>query len=165
MATVRGVTASPMRDGSMLAVSGRQSTKTGVAPQWLTASAVAMKVLTGTMTSSPGPTPAACSARRTASVPVLTPAQCSAPQNAANAASNSAQLRPHRVGGAREHRLEDLRELVVQLAPLRAQVDERYVHAWTGHATPRAGRRERRPRLSGTMIADSPGNWLGQTTR
>ena len=75
-------------------MSGRQSTNTGVAPQWLTASAVAMKVLTGTMTSSPGPTPAACSARRTASVPVLTPTQCAAPQNAANAASNSVSSGP-----------------------------------------------------------------------
>jgi len=42
-----------------------------------------------------------------------------------------AELGPHGVGGAREHRLEDLMHLLVQLARLRAQIDERYV----GHAT------------------------------
>jgi hypothetical protein len=41
----------------MLWVRGSGSTGTGVAPHWLTASQVAMKVLLGTMTSSPGPTP------------------------------------------------------------------------------------------------------------
>ena len=115
---MRGVIAGSMAAGSMLAVSGRQSTKTGVAPAWLTASAVAMKVLTGTMTSSPGPTPAACRARRTASVPELTPAQKPAPQNSAKAASNAAHSGPM-VYAARESTDSNTScELVVQLARL-----------------------------------------------
>jgi len=93
-ALVRAVSAASILPGSTLAVSGRQSTNTGVAPQWLTASAVAMNVLTGTTTSSPGPTPAACRARRTASVPELTPAQKRTPQYSAKAASKAAPSGP-----------------------------------------------------------------------
>ncbi len=78
----------------MRAVSSRQSTNTGTAPMWLTASAVAMKVLTGTNTSSPGPTSAASSASLTASVPELTPTAWSQPQKAAKAASNSLSSGP-----------------------------------------------------------------------
>ena len=39
------------------------SAKTGVAPAWITVAAVATKVNEGTITSSPGPTPAQSSAR------------------------------------------------------------------------------------------------------
>ena len=59
IAFVRWVIAASTAAGSMLAVSGSTSASTGVAPVWETASAVAMKVLAGTMTSSPGPIPAA----------------------------------------------------------------------------------------------------------
>ncbi len=87
-AVVRGVTAGPTAAVSMRPLLSRQSTKTGVAPMWLTASAVAMNVLAGTMTSSPGLTPAASSASLTASVPELTPTAWLQPQNAAKASSN-----------------------------------------------------------------------------
>ena len=43
----------------MLNVFGSISTKTGLAPQWTTASAVAVKVWETVITSSPGPTPRA----------------------------------------------------------------------------------------------------------
>ena len=48
---------------------------TGVAPTWLTASKVAMNVMAGTITSSPGPTPRAWSASRSASSPLAMPTQ------------------------------------------------------------------------------------------
>ena len=57
MAQVRGVIAASMRCGSMLWVCSSGSTGTGVAPACVTASQVAMKVLDGTITSSPGPMP------------------------------------------------------------------------------------------------------------
>ncbi len=57
MARVRDVKAAGTRRGSMLWVLRFGSTGTGVAPHWLTANQVAMKVFDGTMTSSPGPMP------------------------------------------------------------------------------------------------------------
>ena len=50
--------------GSMQKVSGSTSTKTGIELNSRTALAVALKEIAGTMTSSPGPTPAAAKARR-----------------------------------------------------------------------------------------------------
>ena len=85
---VRGDTAAPAATGSIPAVVGRQSTKTGRAPTRLTASAVAKKVLTGTMTSSPGPTPTHARASLRASVPLLTPTQWRVSQKSANSCSN-----------------------------------------------------------------------------
>ena len=111
-----------------MAVSGRQSTNTGVAPAWLTDSAVAMNVLTGTMTSSPGPTPTACRARRRASVPELTPAQNRVAAELGEGGLEGRALGPQRVGGPRGDRLEDREELVVQRARLGAQIDEGYLH-------------------------------------
>ena len=58
MALVRGVIAASMRASSMLSVSGRMSTNTGVAPRRTNALAVETKVNDGMITSSPGPTPA-----------------------------------------------------------------------------------------------------------
>ncbi len=60
-------------------------------------------------------------------MPVLTPAQWADAAERGERRLELRELRPHREGGAREHRLEDFVELVVQLAPLRAQVDERNV--------------------------------------
>ncbi len=48
---------------------GSLSKKTGVAPRYVTALTVAMKVRVGTITSSPGPTPAIRSATWRAAVP------------------------------------------------------------------------------------------------
>ena len=63
-------------------VSGSGSTRTGRAPARLTASAVAMNVLAGTITSSPAsaPTPSDFSTSTSASVPEPTPTACSASQ-------------------------------------------------------------------------------------
>ena len=58
------------------------------------ASAVAMNVLAGTMTSPPGPTPAARSASSRASVPLATPMQWSTPMNSAYFCSKSATAGP-----------------------------------------------------------------------
>ena len=49
------------------------STNTGLAPQYVIASAVAMKVFGTVITSSPGPTPEASRASQRASVPLPTP--------------------------------------------------------------------------------------------
>ena len=63
----------------MLNVAGSMSTKTGVAPRCEIGSAVAMNVCAVVMTSSPGPTPHACSARWRADVPEATPTAPLAP--------------------------------------------------------------------------------------
>ena len=59
---------------SIRSVRGSTSANTGVAPACKTASAVATNVMAGTITSSPGPTPAALNARDRASVPEAQPA-------------------------------------------------------------------------------------------
>jgi hypothetical protein len=56
------------------------STKTGVAPTRLMASAVAKKVKGVVITSSPGPTPRARRAMTKASVPEFTPMACFTPK-------------------------------------------------------------------------------------
>ena len=78
----------------MRPVLSRQSTKTGVAPMWLTASAVAMKVLAGTMTSSPGRTPAAMSASLHGVGARAHADAWSQPQKCAKASSNCASSGP-----------------------------------------------------------------------
>ena len=59
---------------------GQTSTKRGRAPTATTASAVAMNVLRGTITSSPGPIPRPARISSSASVPLATPTQCPTPQ-------------------------------------------------------------------------------------
>src|SRR4051794_23921445 len=56
--------------GSRFSVAGSMSAKTGVAPRRAIASAVALNVNAGQITSSPGPTPSASSTRTSASVPL-----------------------------------------------------------------------------------------------
>ena len=63
MAFVRDVIAPLELFGSMHQVSRSISTNTGVAPMYFTALAVATHVISGTITSSPGPTPRAKSDR------------------------------------------------------------------------------------------------------
>src|SRR5436190_15247117 len=57
MAFVRGVTAASTSSSSRFSVSGRTSTKTGLAPSRTNALAVEEKVNEGRITSSPGPSP------------------------------------------------------------------------------------------------------------
>ena len=57
IARVLGVMAAAIRPGSRLWVASSGSTGMGVAPACVTASHVAMYVLAGTITSSPGPMP------------------------------------------------------------------------------------------------------------
>ena len=75
-------------------MTGSQSTKTGVAPAAETASGVAKKVLAGTMTSSPAPTPHAIKARWSAAVPFETPTHSRAPTYSANSRSNASTAGP-----------------------------------------------------------------------
>ena len=70
------------------------STKSGRAPAWLIASVVAMKVCGTVTTMSPGCTPAAVSAKRTASVPLATPTQYFESQYAANSFSKFSTIGP-----------------------------------------------------------------------
>jgi hypothetical protein len=118
MARVFRVSATSSRAGSSVRESGSTSTKTGRPPAWVIASVVAMKVSGEVMTSgrSPvasrpapiealseaptappaeaprgapaGPIPAAISAKRSASVPLLTATACATPQKAANSRSS-----------------------------------------------------------------------------
>ncbi|MFT3917330.1 MAG: hypothetical protein QM704_25560 [Anaeromyxobacteraceae bacterium] len=67
---------------------GSTSASTGVAPVRSTACAVAAKVRSGTITSSPGPSPSAWSARWRATVPFETVIAWRTPTQAAKAASN-----------------------------------------------------------------------------
>lgn len=78
------------RRGSRLNVTGSMSTNTGTAMRWSGAVALPMKLRAGTMTSSPGSTPAAPSATDSAAVPLLTATQCSVPTNRAHSRSRPA---------------------------------------------------------------------------
>src|SRR6185437_2981400 len=75
-------------------LSGLTSANRGVAPARTTASADAMKVLAGTITSSPAPIPSAVSVSAIASVPLATPIACGDPQYAAQDCSNSSTASP-----------------------------------------------------------------------
>lgn len=79
-AAVRGVQAAATCSAVISSVRGSTSTRTGRAPVATTASTVAMKVLAGTITSSPEPMPSARSASSSAAVPSLTPTQWRVPQ-------------------------------------------------------------------------------------
>ena len=72
---VRGVIAASIKAGFIVQVTGSTSTKTGLAPQYRMAAVVATNVIDTVMTSSPGPTSAASSARCNAEVPLLTARQ------------------------------------------------------------------------------------------
>ena len=78
-AFVASVMAASTFSGSRLKSNGSTSTKTGVAPHARMLVAVAMKLNGVVMTSSPGPTPCACSATMSAAVPLFTPIACFAP--------------------------------------------------------------------------------------
>ena len=78
----------------MRPVAGSTSANTGAAPTATTAWAVAVNVSAGTITSSPGPMPAAASAIRRAAVPELTPTDSRTPQYPANSCSNDSTSEP-----------------------------------------------------------------------
>ena len=80
IALVRGVIAASIAAGAIVYVSGSMSTNTGVAPAYSIAATVATNVNGTVITSSPGPMPAASSARCSALVPELTPTASPSPQ-------------------------------------------------------------------------------------
>src|SRR5437867_2003246 len=94
MARVRPVSLAATSAGSTFSVSPRTSAKTGIPPWYSTALADAAKVSAGTMTSSPGPMPAANAAAWSAAVPELTATAWAAPTAAATVRSNSATRGP-----------------------------------------------------------------------
>src|SRR5215467_1729807 len=71
IALVRGVTQARTLAGSMVQVSRSISANTGTAPACSTANAVLDMVSGGTITSSPGPTPAAARAACNVAVPLM----------------------------------------------------------------------------------------------
>jgi hypothetical protein len=79
IARVRSLATSSTPPGSSVRSPARTSQKTGRAPQCTTTFAVAGQVIGGTMTSSPGPIPAATSERWSAAVPDETATACFAP--------------------------------------------------------------------------------------
>ena len=93
-ALVRGVILLSIWLASMLRVSGSQSTSTGIPPRCSITAAVAVKVIGVVITSSPGPTPTASSARCSAAVHELTAIACLACAQAANSCSNSRTFCP-----------------------------------------------------------------------
>src|SRR5258707_6988197 len=78
----------------MFRSSSRTSAKTGVAPEWTMTFAVAGHVIGVVITSSPGPTPSATSARCIAAVPDATASTCSASSTSAARRSSSADFGP-----------------------------------------------------------------------
>ena len=75
-------------------VSGSTSANTTSAPTKRAALAVARKVMVGTTTASPGPTPAAIMARCRAAVPLAQATACAAPVASQKARSNSSTRGP-----------------------------------------------------------------------
>src|SRR6186713_1754297 len=94
IAFVRSLTSSATWSGSMLRSESRTSANTGVAPVWTMTFAVAGQVIGDVITSSPGPTPTASSARCKAAVPEATASTCSASTNSAKRRSSSAAFGP-----------------------------------------------------------------------
>src|SRR5919108_216369 len=94
IAFVRSVTAAAACSESMLRSESRTSTNTGLAPVWTITFAVAGQVIGVVITSSPGPTSRATSARCIAAVPDETASACFAPTYAANRRSSSAAFSP-----------------------------------------------------------------------
>src|SRR6266536_839977 len=94
IAFVRLVMRCAMSAGSMLYVRASMSANTTVAPVYRIAFAEAMNVNDGTMTSSPGPTPAVASARWRPVVQEVVAIPCFAPTYDATAFSNSATFGP-----------------------------------------------------------------------
>ncbi len=157
MAWVRGVTAAATRAGSMSRCSSSTSTRTGTAPMRETASAVAMNVLAGRITSPPGPTPTARSASSSASVPLATPMQCADPTNAAYSSSNRLTAGPPTNAVAANTSLETQADLVGDLLVLRGQVDQ-----WHPHALSPISMTSLRTGRAGTPTQVS---WLGSSSR
>src|SRR5215813_1885255 len=94
MAFVLDVIAFSIWSESIFNVSGWQSTNTGVALKYTTTSAVAVKVIVGTITSSPSLIPTASSARWRAAVPELTAIEWLHPKYLENSSSNLLTLGP-----------------------------------------------------------------------
>ena len=78
----------------MFRSASRTSANTGVAPVWTITFAVAGHVIGVVITSSPGPTPSATSARCIAAVPEETASACFAPTYSAKRRSSSAARGP-----------------------------------------------------------------------
>ena len=93
-AAVDGVRASATASTSISNVFGSTSTKIGRAPTAQTASAVATKVLAGTMTSSPLPIPKPAKISSSASVPLATPTHSFASQKEAKLDSKRSTSSP-----------------------------------------------------------------------
>ena len=95
MALVRSVSAaSTARGSNQGSVTLTTSANTGVAPVYAMALTVATKVIDGTTTSSPGPSPAVAQIRCRAAVPLATASACRAPTYAANSRSSAAVCGP-----------------------------------------------------------------------
>jgi len=88
-ARVRSPICASKEAGSRFCVSSSTSAKTGTAPTWSAAVALATKVKAGTITSSPGRTPAALRATSSAAVPLDTATARLAPQNSWSVASRA----------------------------------------------------------------------------
>jgi len=94
MAFVRELTRRAASPTSRLKVNGSMSQKTVFAPAYSTALAVDSHVKAGTITSSPGPTPAASAAKCSAAVQELTAVENWAPTRSEKRPSNSATFGP-----------------------------------------------------------------------
>ena len=111
-------------EGSILKVSIRESTKTGVAPSHATTSAVAANVNDGTNTASPGPTSLAISTMAIASVPFAQAIVCVAPQKADRWVSRDVDLRPHDVTAMIKNAGDRCVNIGANGPLLRRQIDE-----------------------------------------
>ena len=100
------------------------STKSGRAPAWLIASVVAMNVCGTVTTMSPAWTPAAISANRTASVPLLTPTQCAVSQNLANSRLKFLQHRAADEPRRPQRLLDNRKQFPFEFLMQRCQIQE-----------------------------------------
>ena len=92
---VRGPIAASSAAGDSV-IDSSMSTITGIAPTPRAATAVAMKVCAGTITSSPGPTPRPASAATRAVVPLEVSITCRTPRCSAQRSSNRPHAEPAR---------------------------------------------------------------------
>ena len=100
------------------------STNSVSAPAWLIASTVAMNVCDTVMTASPRPTPAAISAKRTASVPLATPTQNLVPQYVGELPLEALDLRTADEGGRAQRLAKGVDELLFELAMRCHQIEK-----------------------------------------
>ncbi len=125
---MRGPTAAAAASTSSRPVASSTSQRTGTAPEWSTASAEAMNVCAGTITSSPAPIPAAWRLIESAAVPEATPTQSAVEQAAAHVSSKRPTSSPRMNELRRTTRSKASSSSSVSFGVLAIERRERHLH-------------------------------------